>query len=524
MPQISYRANLSAASFPLSLAQAGRSVIVPGPDNNYDRRVDPIGEGSDAGIPQALYLENVIPTSSGYQSVGLEEMDAIGFITSSLVEQIFSLDSSLNPVKITVVYDTSTSFKASGIEGLDTWANVIFSGTSEYPTRGISSAIVRGVCYVLIKGASNSELYTATHDGIALTLTNVTATVTPGGFMVDAGAICSAYNYLVVLKDDNIIYWSSTTTPTDFVASLVTGAGSQSPSGILGRIRSVFSVPTGFYIETISGLIYAQYTGNSRYPWKFVPVDSTSTIVSYTSGDVNSKEIFVLESTGTVMAVSERQTAKLAPELSTHLRKNSPVDTFNYLSNTFSLTAIVSNSPKIYQFFDRYICISCESTVANKYNTIILFDRVLNRYGKIKIPHTHLVDYQLFSSAINSEKIGVIDAVTGECYTVDMDVDSSASTHQGVLVLGKFQYVRSRFLALDEISIEGEFPNVEIAVLPSLDGKTFEASVTPTFVASSAAGLKEFTCRTEAKNQTVVIKGAFSIDCMELVFHPGGGR
>ena len=76
MAQISYRANLSSAIFPMTLARAGRSVIIPGPDQNFDRRVDPAGEQKDAGIPQVIYMENVLPTANGYQSVAFDLMEA----------------------------------------------------------------------------------------------------------------------------------------------------------------------------------------------------------------------------------------------------------------------------------------------------------------------------------------------------------------------------------------------------------------------------------------------------------------
>lgn len=70
---ISYRGNLSSTVFPMTLADAGRSVIIPQADQNYDRRIDPAGEKSDAGIPQAMYLQDVLPTVHGYQSVGYKE-------------------------------------------------------------------------------------------------------------------------------------------------------------------------------------------------------------------------------------------------------------------------------------------------------------------------------------------------------------------------------------------------------------------------------------------------------------------
>lgn len=499
-------------------------MIVPGPDNNYDRRVDPAGEGSDAGIPQAIYLENVIPTANGYQSAGYSIVSPIPTTGSISIYEIDAIRTAGFPVKVTLAYKNTAGFYASSAEGLGNWTSIIFSGTTEYPIKNLSSAVVRGVCYVLIQGASNSELFTAVHNDINLTLTNVTASVTPGSFLVDAKYICAAYNYLICLKDDGIVYWSSTTTPTDFVSSLVTGAGSEIPNSTLSRIRTIFSTTTGFYIESTNGLTYAQYTGNSRYPWKFVPVDATNTIVSYTSGDVNSDNHYVLESSGAIKNVTQRVSEIIAPELSDYLRRIEKVDVFDSASNTFSKVPItILTAPKIYLFFDRYICLSCEAITAGKYSAIIIYDISLKRYGKLKIVHTNLVHYNSFNNNINAEKIGIVDKVTGVCSILDFDVNSLTAVHAGVLVLGKYQYVRSRFLALDEIALEGDMPSITTAILPSLDGKNFDSPVLPTAVISGPS-LRTFVCRTEAKNQTLVIKGAFSLDTVELVFHPGAGR
>ena len=67
----------------MAISRAGRSVIVPQIDQNYDRRVDPTGEQKTPGIPQALYLENVLPTVEGYQSVGFIPLPSAGAPTEA---------------------------------------------------------------------------------------------------------------------------------------------------------------------------------------------------------------------------------------------------------------------------------------------------------------------------------------------------------------------------------------------------------------------------------------------------------
>lgn len=534
MSQITYRANLSAASFPLSLSQAGRSVIVPGPDNNYDRRVDPIGEGSDAGIPQAIYLENVIPTTYGYQSVGLFPKDQLPIVGSAGVP-VYQVPAKYADIytgvettyKVTLVGSTGAIY-ASNIGRLEDWGVVAFSGTAAYPYYGLSSAIVRGTCYVFIKGLT-SELYTAVHAVGVLTLTNITASVLPALFLDDVVEITDAYNYLVAMKDDNTIAWSSTTTPTDFVISLVTGAGVQAPNMAASTLLAIRNYPQGFYIYTKDGVISAEYTGNSRYPWRFIPVADTNGYMSFSDGDRNSSNTFLVEETGAIRVMTGHTSELIAPELSDYLRAQGPVDFYNRTTDTFYTESLgpFPDPPKIQLFYDRYICVSCDKTAGAQYTSIVIYDIILKRYGRIKVDHTHLVFSNTIDNSMNASQIGIINTITEETYIVDFELEaSSGGLHTGVLVLGKFQYVRSRFLALDELSIEGKFPvtPVDVRILPTLDGKTFQSALTPTLVAAPNTTLREYACRVEAKNVSVVLKGRFSISCLELVFHPGAGR
>lgn len=521
MAQISYRANLSSAIFPLTLAQAGRSVIVPGPDNTYDRRVDPEGEQKNAGIPQAIYLENVIPTANGYQSIGYTVKDSLSDVNYDRIDQVPALRSD-QIYQITLAWNSPTALKSSNIDGLGTWTDVVFSGTAVYPSAGrISSAVVRGTCYVFIRGVSN-QIYIALHDGSALTLTNATASLA-GIVANDVVEICGSYNYLIAIKEDGSVAWSSTTTPLTFTPSLVTGAGSASPNNSYNRLDYIEANPNGFYVFTPSGIIVATYTGNSRYPWKFVPVVNTTQIVAFTSGDVNASSVIIIDGTGSIRQVQGNTAELIAPELATYFRQCIETDVFNYTSNTFTTQSnLASRAPKIYLLHDRYICVSCEAT-SSFYTAIIIYDIQLRRYGKLKINHNEIVLHDTLNVALNRNRIGIVNRSTGACHIVDFETDVVTSPHTAVLVLGKFQYVRSRNMVLDEIEIEGKFHGVSVRILPSLNGKTFDAAVVPAAVESTST-LQSYTCRTEAKNQSIVIKGQFSIEFLGLTFHPGGGR
>jgi hypothetical protein len=52
-------------------------VIVGGPDQNFIRQLySPEDPDKDIGVPQIYYLHNVLPTSSGFASIGFEVQSA----------------------------------------------------------------------------------------------------------------------------------------------------------------------------------------------------------------------------------------------------------------------------------------------------------------------------------------------------------------------------------------------------------------------------------------------------------------
>ena len=62
MSRITYRANLSAKSFPFLSQNWGRTIIVPQYDNTFNRQVTSSADvDADVGIPQIYYCHNVMP-------------------------------------------------------------------------------------------------------------------------------------------------------------------------------------------------------------------------------------------------------------------------------------------------------------------------------------------------------------------------------------------------------------------------------------------------------------------------------
>jgi hypothetical protein len=151
-----------------------------------------------------------------------------------------------------------------------------------------------------------------------------------------------------------------------------------------------------------------------------------------------------------------------------------------------------------------------------------VWDTQLNRYGKIKIPHTHIFDFDSY--------IVIINSATGICKKLYFDLNSQldADKHSGVILLGKFQYVRSRNLKLEGVEIETvphvdnlSTDNFSCALIPSFDGANFS---TPSNlqVKLISGDLRSYYAHKEAKNHSVLIKGGFDINTIQLTFTPGG--
>lgn len=562
MAQIPYRANLSSAIFPMTVGQAGRTVINPGFDQNFDRRVDPTGSQTDVGIPQAMYLENVLPTSSGYQSVGFASLDGTISVTVgySLIKAMTlkaeapvvgppAITGLILDVPFFIATDGAGSYQfLSGPLGDKT---VVFVGAAPtlFITR-ISNAVLVGVSYVLI----GTQLYTAITDftGI-LTLTNITATVTPLGFFAASAivSITASNNYLLA-NNNATVFYSSLTTPTDFVASLISGAGEISPNDTDNALVWINAAERGFYCFTNTNVLYGQYTGNARYPWKFSVVLGTTGITGgfnfdrqQLSGDVSTVGHFTIEYNNEIRLLQGASASQVAPEVSNYLSRETYRDVFNSATNTFSKVEISTQLPGIYYFLNRYVLVSCDGgpsygSATTQYQSVIVYDIALRRYGRFKIQHTSIIviDPIWAQFVPQKENIAFVDTNTKKIYYLSLDIYTgetypagiTAQPHAAVFILGKVQFVRNRLLTIEELEIEGlqdssivNPPNFSVRLLPSLDGRTFDPAVTP-YQVSVSGELGKYSLHNTAINHSIVCKGAFNLSTLQMRFTVRGDR
>lgn len=220
---------------------------------------------------------------------------------------------------------------------------------------------------------------------------------------------------LVVISKTGQVNWSSTTNPLDFVVSLVSGAGQATPNGLYGGLTNAYATQFGFYMFSRIGVTVAQYTGNSRYPWKFETVTDTNVVESVATQDPNSYRVLSYDAAYNFYLLEGNLARPVAPELGAYLRSNRKSYKYNYASHSLeSITPKDTVPTKVYCFYDRYLCVSVDAEFDGGkiyYNTIMVYDMKLSRYGRLRHRHTTLVVNQ---DALNSQlTFASIDKFTG---------------------------------------------------------------------------------------------------------------
>jgi hypothetical protein len=561
-------------------------VIVPGQDQNYVRTAFS-GEDldKDRGVPQVYYCHNVMPHQEGLQSVGYREIlpgvpAAVGF------QQIILLRDDLDNKAFLGVRDIggSTSFyisdgtgspwqhKAISPSGLLTTAYVAgthyvflqgagcfkynFTAGTVEPVllAGINYPLITGICaasgYLIawtkgVPGISKTvtvvkgdyritlpdtsgilmgqvvtgpgvppdtfvaEIHLATHGGPAVVLTNP----------IDADGVDIS---MIFGASTSTVAWSSTIDPTDFVPSAISGAGGGPIEAAKGNINFCIPHTLGFIVGTADNCIAALYQSNQLFPFQFRELVNSGgmTSLDLVSWDANSSGIYAYTTSG-VQLISAQQTQTVLTEI-TDFISGSNFEDFDDTTKTF--TEVILTQPlkkKLTVVIDRYLVVSYG---VNSLTHALVYDLITKRYGKLKGEHSQCFTYQIATGNILEaprQSIGFL-RTDGSVFTVDFNISSPYSN--GTLLLGKYQYVRSRNLILDTITFESvrATQSFNLTLLTALDGKNTVNSI-PALSYSSGL-VRTYACRAEGRNHSLLLQGGFMANSLTMQFHLGGKR
>lgn len=518
MSQIVYRANLSSAFFPFVSEYQGRTVIVAGQDNNFNRTLQSSADSDkDIGIPQLYYCHNVLPNGNGLQSVGYEQR--VGGPGIGVMQQIFTIreDSSGSKGYMVQAFDGFRVVQDEAVGYLGVlnkfWNGAGFVSPFVPGPGSVSLAHVSGITYICISGNGIFKYNFSLNRLELVPISGLDITKIVG--------ITESNGYLVAYSA-SAVAWSSTIDPTDFIPSLQTGAGGGSVEGIKGQITCASPTLNGFTIFTQVNAISVLYTGNSRYPFQFSECTGAGGVASLerVTYEADSGYNYVYTSKG--FQVIQPKSAQTVFADLTDFLAGQYFEDFDEATQKFVYTTLTSPmGKKLTLIAARYLIVSYGISALTH---CIVYDTVQKRFGKLKIPHVDCFEYELLTENVSDVPKKAIAFLQVDGTLVVVNFALSFTNRNGVAMLGKYQYVRSRRLQLQTADIEN--PTVggkmSCALITSFDGKNADLTTAgqvlragrnvTTYGFGSPVGI----------NHSIFVQGCFNLAVIELAFNVHG--
>lgn len=522
MSQIPYRANLGSAYFPLISRYHGRTVIVKGTDQNFNRQLQSSAdEDKDIGIPQVYYGHNIMPTGQGFISIGFEQrVPSVDGTNKNITQCIVIRDDNYNGGSqgYFMVAPGGFYYVLSETQGYLGFATQYWDGSQLQPLPNlagvqITRAHVNGKTYIYIAnfGCFNWDFQNGRFT--LVTLTGLTASAIVG--------ITESRGYLIAYST-NSVAWSSLITPTDFTPSLQTGAGGGSVQSIKGVITCGAPTSNGFILYTAKNAVAVLYTNNAQYPFNFnecIGAGGISTLERVTFNSDNGNN-YAYTSFGMQTIQAKSATTILADV--TDFLAGQYFEDFDENALTFNYSILTAPLQKKLTFVaDRYLVISYG--IAGLTHALV-YDTVQKRMGKLKINHVACFQYDLLTDLVSDIPRKSIAFVANDGTISVVNFAAAFTNRSGVLLLGRYQYVRSRFLQLQEATVEnptkgGKFSMYDFV---SADGKNYSQIIPGTTLSS---GDDTLTCgfgSPAGHNHSLLLKGCFNTNTVELKFNIHG--
>jgi hypothetical protein len=515
MGDLVYRGNLKTASFPFLSELFGRSVIVRGQDQNYvgglaaKESLD-----SSVGVPQLYYCHNVVPIDNGYKSVGYIEYTSAAYPSTAGFQQSNVIrDGAGNSAQLAV--DAVGNLYVME-KGTSTWVTPS-GGPSAASIAGkrISVSLVSGTTYIYFEnvGCYVYDWGTSTFSSQAL------------AGLVAANIIGVAGNagYLLAYSADAIA-WSSTIDATDFIPSLTTGAGGGNVEGARGEIVTVEEVYGGIIIFCEENAVAGVYSGNARYPYNFNAITGAGGLTNpfHTAQDTGSGSVYAYTTSG-LQLLNLKQAQPVFPECTDFL-SGSLLEDYDEITNELVLQDASGQEllKRLTLIADRYLIISYGIT---ELTHAIFYDIGYKQFGRLKINHTDCFEFVAYNTGtVEIPKRSVAFLGAGGSINI-LNTDIVAAGSNGVMLLGKFQYVRTRLLTMQQVEFENVNPGdtFNLYLFPSLNGKVLLPAVTGTQLGNSGK-VRRYGFRYTALNHTIAAIGAFTAVSFVLTMTVHGAR
>jgi hypothetical protein len=497
--------------------------MFPQLDENYNRTIfSSVDPGFEKQLPQVFYMHNVMPTVLGYQSIGFDQLTGIATTDFEVVlDHAFQVQT---PDQNNFIYvpggGKNFIFNGNGwVEAPWFPANTITSTTIT------TTAFLHGQTYIYF---ANIGCYT--YDNLTNTMVSVTL---QGLDPTKIVSICAANGYMIAASEDAVA-WSSIVDPTDFVPSLVTGAGGGSINDAKGSIAVALQISGGFIIYCQYNAVGATYSGNSSFPFIFLEVANSGGISTpeQVTHHSNRSTHIVYGSYG--LQELNKASAKGVYNEASDFLASKLFEDFDEETNTFYSTYPPQPlAVKLVIVMGRYLVISYGINYL-KYTHAIVYDMEFKRYGKIKINHTDCFEWNdphvsnpvhPTASRVLPKKSIVFLQEKGELFMVNFDFSSAGD--KGVFIIGKFQFRRGTWITHQYGIVDSINRNIpcRYQVWPTKNGKDF---LTPSTAVKNAklSGTKSslYQKLISGQNISIMLSGGFNLSSLLFAFTTSGKR
>lgn len=533
MAQIPVRLTMKEMTFPLLSTQQGPTVFDSRGDLTHIQGVSAqpkFDAPATLGYPGLYYAHNVLPSISGWQSVGYEEKLSgsatsgffdIEMCQGAIIQDNYPFGTSIRTYIASVYSGGSTFLYYKDQAG--NWATPTIDGTGlslSVPGKvPMTVANTNGVTYIYFQGA-----------GTAYVLDTVDGILYPREFLgLEISTIRGilASNGYIIAWSRTAVAWSSTVDVEDFVPSEITGAGGGSIQEIEGDIVYCRKVDLGFVIFSDINAVIALFTSNELFPFEFRELNAVGGVTGQhlvSREDVASK--MYCYTTAGIQEVQQVGALNALTFIEDFISARVFED-FDPATSTFTRQTVSNEMGRAIECVaNRYIIVSYSSGSTTSFTHAIVVDTQLSRVGKLKIPHVSVFPYKdLQGGTLQNSKSQLSflqDDGTLQILTFDID---SINT-QGVAVFGKFQYKRERWIQIQKIDCEngGIIDNFAVRLYPSYDGTKWESPVVGTFESPDMATSrnKSWFFTAAGKNCSILATGGFDLSSLIIHFNVHG--
>lgn len=505
MAQSEYKIDLNTA-FPMLHEQQTRTIIG-----------STAGESPRQGDkPGVAYCHNVMPTDYG--------MNSIAYLQQ--IDPFFGLPADENFVDVRVAYgdakfriylawsDTGNVYVL--LTGpVTVWSLIpptVPSVALPFNPDTVTVSTVNGISYIFYAGLGGFTYNETTNQLDPVSFTGLS--------IPDIKGMVASSGYLIAYSDEAIA-WSSTLDPTDFVPSEVTGAGGGNVADIAGDIIFCTDNSLGILIYTEANVVAGTYTGNALFPFRFKEIEDSKGGITLdrTAYEANSGSQFVFSKAG-LQSIKISKATNILPMITDFLAGRRFED-YNEETREYEITDIPETGTmlkKVKYIASRYLVISYG---IDTFTHAIVLDTTLDRLGKLKTEHVDVFEYVNLQTEIAKENIAFLKA-DGTVDVVDFSVTNPNSS--GVLICGKLQMTRTRFINLQGVEIENVQleDSLSVSSQVSLDGKNFTDVLGSQDVHNQ--NLETFNFRAEGKNHSIVLIGKFNTTTVQVIYFQSSRR